>query len=139
MVELLPATRADCEALGRRMAPQLVASEVESYVAYLKGQQGQVSTIQVDGRPIGVLHWGFNAANKTLNLYAGASLVPEDTTPAFMAAYDRLAADLGATSMKLETRRRGLLHLYGEWGFEVESLVMRKQLPGYREHLRGHE
>jgi len=128
MVELLEATAADRDLLAKRMGPTLDAGTAAWFAAEVNNKHLNVTTVVCGGRKLGAIWWWYSEINKSLVLNAGASFVYEDTTPAFMIAYDRLAKQTGARSMELTTARAGVVKIYRQAGWAVEGLAMRKIL-----------
>lgn len=130
MVELIDATEEDRQLLADRMfevrhgQPAPWVLEAESAGAC------NVNTILLDGKKVGVFWWWYSPISQTLVLNAGASVetAQRDTYPYFMAAWRKLAAELGATHLSIQTRRAGVIKRWREGGWRVEGVMLRKSL-----------
>lgn len=126
MLELLPSTEEDRLHLVARLHPVVDDRDRQLLESGARERRHNFSTLHLDGEAVGCLWWFFSPANRTVVFKAGASFVKTNTTPAFIAAYDRIARSCGATSIELDTRRRGLVRVYQQYGFEITGVQMRK-------------
>lgn len=130
MLELIEAGAEDRLHLSARLRPVLDREDYAWFDSALKAGQlpGNVRAVCVGGRKVGALWYGVNKITGALVAKAGASFVPEDTTPAFMRAYELLAQRHGCTSIELQTARAGVAKIYQQNGFKITGLAMRKRL-----------
>jgi hypothetical protein len=126
MLQLLEATSADRDLLARRMAPALDHKTADWLAKRVQDRSFNVTTVCRDGQKLGAIWWWYSASNSCLVLNAGASFTKNiDTTPAFFAAYEILAHQVGAKSIELSTARAGVAKVYRAAGWIVEGVNLR--------------
>ena len=128
MLELVSATPSDREFLADRLACLLGPDEHLWLKSAVQESDRNIVTVVHRGRRVGAIWWWYSPGNKALVLNAGASFVQDNTTPAFLRAYEMLAKQTGARSLELQTARPGVVKIYRQAGFKIEAVQMRKIL-----------
>jgi len=129
MVQLAPADGPDLVALADRMGP-LRDGDIPPWLLDATERGAcQATTVVHEGERVAVFwHW-FSASNFTLVINAAGSLVERNVFPLIVAGGEKLARSLGAKAVQFETRRRGLIERSRTFGYHVDGVLMRKELP----------